>query len=266
MGTNKSLKTILAGIDSKYNAEQLDKVNKQLDAELSNDRKKTSKSIKNLYNPNTNEIITPAQQTNAELKKLYDEGLRKKGALTETKDEAGNVTSSSIDVSKLLSGNLKKDNLAMKLYMKHYGNKDLENYKNNPQMGITGDANTDIAKTIVEGFNPRSSTPGGKVSDELSKLYTDSGFGDELSAARAGKYTGGYGHRSDVDYFQTDKPFFAPMTRGYQGTTKVDWGRLGYDKNPTTGDKLRNDLFSSPGYLAKEEAKKKSGKNWGTSK
>tara|TARA_Y100001938_G_scaffold104683_1_gene142870 strand:+ start:1452 stop:2153 length:702 start_codon:yes stop_codon:yes gene_type:complete len=232
MGLTKSLKTILAGIDSQANKEQLERVNKKLDSdfqkEVSRDKKKTSKSVKNLYSPETNNF--PAQQTNEDLRKIYDEGLRKKGALTETFDDAGNLTSSSIDVSKLLTGNLKKDNMAMKLYMKHYGDKDLEDYVNNPQMGIISDANTDIAKTIL-GFNPKQGKV--KVSDELSKLYSDRGFSDEISAAARGKYTGGVGMKSNVDYFQGDNPYFHPTTRGYEGTTGINWKKLGYDNNPT---------------------------------
>lgn len=260
MATNKSLKTILASIDSKYNADQLDKVNEQLDAELSNDRKKTSKSIKNLYNPNTNEFVTPPERTSEDLKKIYQEGMRKKGGYEEFKDETGKVTGSGYNFLNTLTGNLKKDHAAASLFMKHVGNEQL---KDEFLKSVGGTEDTRAAQAIL-GFNPKQGKV--KVSDELSKLYSSRGFGDEILDAQRGKYTGGIGHRSDVDYFQGDKPYFSPMTRGYQGTTRVDWGRLGYDNNPTTGDELRNELFSSRGYLAKEAAKKKAGKNYGTSK
>lgn len=227
MATNKSLKTILASIDSKYNKEQLDQVNKQLDAELSNDRKKTSKSIKNLYNPNTNEFVTPPERTNEDLKKLYQEGMRKKGGFREFKDEKGNITGSTYDFLNTLTGDLKKDHQAASLFMKHVGNEQL---KSDILKDVGGTEDIRAAQAIL-GFNPKQGKV--KVSDELSKLYRGRGFDDEISAATRGKYTGGIGMRSDTDYFQGDNPYFHPTARGYEGTTGINWKKLGYDKNPT---------------------------------
>jgi len=108
--------------------------------------------------------------------------------------------------------------------MKHVGNEQL---KSDVLKGIGGTEDIRAAQAIL-GFNPKQGKV--KVSDELSKLYSDRGFSKEISDAISGKYTGGIGMRSDTDYFQGDTPYYHPTTRGYK---KANWQKLGYDNNPT---------------------------------
>mgnify|MGYP003153876710 CR=1 FL=1 len=224
MGLTKSLKTILANIDSKVNKEQLERVNKKLDSDFQKDQKKTSQSVKNLYSPETNSFSLPPERTNEDLKKMYDDHMREIGGLREFKDEKGNITGSTYDFLNTLTGDLQKDHQAASLFMKHVGNEQL---KSDVLKGIGGTEDIRAAQAIL-GFNPKQGKV--KVSDELSKLYSDRGFSKEISDAISGKYTGGIGMRSDTDYFQGDTPYYHPTTRGYK---KANWQKLGYDNNPT---------------------------------